>query len=323
VIRNAIIGGICWAALAVGSVLSFARLGMIELLFLLGPLVIAPLGVELSTRLDRGDQNQKRMRFVRRMQIIAALCVVASFWIPQGMTAAILALPWISFGCFLGFRGTLRFVRGGYRDLRAICMTVSFLYLPIGCAWLVASRYGLNPMGFQEPIVLLTAVHFHFAGFAAPLLTSAASDAAIETSVLTQRLFKAVAAGVLAGPGMLAAGFVVGPQLKLAAALLLAASEIGLALIFLAVVRSVRPRLAQILIIFSAAAVVFAMVFAAVWAVGEFPLQPFVHLAQMAKFHGTANAFGFTLCGLLGWMLSVPERRNGNLGSLKDSEVAE
>ncbi len=113
-IRNAIIGGICWAALAVGSVLSFGRLGMIELLFLLGPLVIAPLGVELSTRLDRGDQNQKRMRFVRRMQIIAALCVVASFWIPQGMTAAILALPWISFGCFLGFRGTLRFVRGGY-----------------------------------------------------------------------------------------------------------------------------------------------------------------------------------------------------------------
>jgi len=88
-------------------------------------------------------------------------------------------------------------------------------------------------------------------------------------------------------------------------------------------VRSVRPRLAQILIIFSAAAVVFAMVFAAVWAVGEFPLQPFVHLAQMAKFHGTANAFGFTLCGLLGGMLSVPERRNGNLGSLKNSEVAE
>jgi hypothetical protein len=305
VIRNAIIGGICWAALAVGSVSGFVRLGMIELLFLLGPMVIVPLGVELSTRLDRGDQNQKRMRFVRRIQIVAALCAVASFWFPQSTTAAILALPWLGFGCFLGFGGILRFVRGGYGNLRAICVTASFLYLPIGCAWLVASRYGLNPMGFQEPIVLLTAVHFHFAGFAAPLLTSAANDAASKTSVLTQRLFKVVATGVLAGPGMLAAGFVIGPQLKLAAALLLAASEIGLALCFLAVVRSVRPRLAQILIVSSAAAVVFAMVFAAVWAVGEYPLQPFVHLAQMAKFHGTANAFGFTLCGLLGWMLSA------------------
>jgi hypothetical protein len=305
VIRNAIIGGISWAALAVGSVLGFVHLGMIELLFLLGPLVIVPLGVELSTRLDRGDQNQKHMRFVRRIQIVAALCAVSSFWFPQGMTAAILALPWFSFGCFLGFCGILRFVRGGYGNLRAICVTASFFYLPIGCAWLIASRYGLNPMGFQEPIVLLTAVHFHFAGFAAPLLTSAASDSAIKTSGLTQRFFKAVAAGALAGPGMLAAGFVIGPQFKLAAALLLAASEIGLALFFLAVVRSVRPRLAQILIASSAVAVLFGMVFAGVWAVGEFPLQPFVHLAQMAKFHGTANAFGFTLCGLLGWMLSV------------------
>jgi hypothetical protein len=37
------------------------------------------------------------------------------------------------------------------------------------------------------------------------------------------------------------------------------------------------------------------------WAIGEFPLQPFLHLDEMARFHGTANALGFVLCGLVGW----------------------
>lgn len=304
-IRNAIIGGVVWAALATSAIWGFVRLGTIEVLFLLGPLVVVPLGLELSTRLGHGDENQLAVRVAPWMQLPAAVSVVASFFFPQGAAAAILALPWFCFGCFLGFWGLMSFIRGGFKSLKAVCVTMSFSYLPIGCAWLVASRYGLNPMGFQEPIVLLTAVHFHFAGFAAPLLARAAAAALGKTAVHTQRLFRAVAVGVLAGPGMLAAGFVIGPRLKVAAALLLVASEIGLAFFFLAALKAMRPRLAQVFVALSAASVLFAMVFAGIWAIGEFPLQPFVHLAQMAKFHGAANALGFTVCGLLGWTISV------------------
>jgi len=178
---------------------------------------------------------------------------------------------------------------------------VSFLYLPVGCAWLAASRLGMTPMGFQEPIVLLTAVHFHFAGFAAPLLAMAVASESKLEGLAARRIFMAVAAGVLAGPGLLAAGFVIGPRMKLAAALVVACSETGLALYFLIAVRNLRPRLAQAFVAISALSVLFAMAFAAVWAIGEFPLQPFVHLDQMARFHGTANAVGFVLCGLAGW----------------------
>ena len=304
-IRKVIVVGAVWSALGAGAMLGFVRLGTIEVLFLLGPLVVVPLGLELSTRLGHGEENQLAVRVAPWMQLPAALCVVASFFFPQGAAAASLALPWFCFGCLLGFRGLMSFIRGGFKSLKAVCVTMSLSYLPIGCAWLVASRYGLNPMGFQEPIVLLTAVHFHFAGFAAPLLTRAAAAALGKTAVHTQRLFRAIAVGILAGPGLLAAGFVIGPRLKLAAALLLVASEIGLASFFLAALKAMRPRLAQVLVALSAASVLFAMVFAGVWAIGEFPLQPFVHLAQMAKFHGTANAFGFTVCGLLGWTISI------------------
>jgi hypothetical protein len=153
--------------------------------------------------------------------------------------------------------------------------------------------------------VLLTAVHFHFAGFAAPLLALAAGSAIESRSAAAQRVFKSVATGVLAGPGLLAAGFVIGPRLNLAMALLVACSEVGLALLFLANVRAMRPRLAQMFVAISAVSVLFAMVLAGVWAIGEFPLQPFMHLDEMARFHGSANGLGFILCGLIGWILSV------------------
>ncbi|MGB0036863.1 MAG: YndJ family transporter, partial [Candidatus Acidiferrales bacterium] len=64
------------------------------------------------------------------------------------------------------------------------------------------------------------------------------------------------------------------------------------------------------------ASVIVSMALAALWAIGEYPLQPFVHLAEMARLHGTANAFGFTLCGLIGWILASPEQR-GASGALQ------
>lgn len=314
--RSAIAGGILWVMLVVVSRLQWARLNTIELLFLLGPLVVVPLGLDLCSQFIDGKQTGLPIRIARKLKLPAAICVVASFWVPQGLLATILALPWLVFGCFVGLEGLMALIRGEFRTLKSTCMIVSYVYLPIGCAWLIASRLRLTPMNFQEPIVLLTAVHFHFAGFAAPLLALAAGTAIEKKTAVPRRIFSVVAVGILAGPGLLAAGFVIGPRLKLAMALLVACSEVGLSLFFLAAVRAMRPRLAQIFIIISATSVLFAMILAGVWAIGEFPLQPFVHLDEMARLHGTANAFGFTLCGLVGWTLAAHPMATPQVGDL-------
>jgi hypothetical protein len=305
--RNAIIGGLLWIAIATATRFHWARLTLIDLLFLIGPLVVVPLGLELCAGFAQNEGTLFPVRSARWFQPAAALCFIASLRFEPGIAAGIFTLPWTGFGCFLGFSALLRFFRGGFRTLRSACTLTSFLYLSVGCAWLIASRLGLTPMGFQEPIVLLTAVHFHFAGFAAPLMALSVGTAVGKKNAAQQRLFKAVTAGVLAGPGLLAAGFVIGPHFKLAAALVVACSEMGLSLFFLTNLRALRPRLAQIFIAISAASVLLAMALAAVWAIGEFPLQPFVHLDQMARVHGTANAFGFVLCGLIGWTLAASQ----------------
>lgn len=302
--RSAVLGGAIWAALALAFLGARTHLTVIELLFFLGPLVVVPLGLELCIRTTDNAQFESLWTIARWVQLPSALCAVASFWVRPGISAAALVTPWFCFACFAGMIAVKNFIWGFDRPFGLICIAASFPYLAVGCAWLMASRLGLTPMGFQEPIVLLTAVHFHFAGFAAPLLAMAVGGAAKNTSCLARRVFRIVASGVLAGPGLLAAGFVIGPRVKLAAALVVACSEVGLSLYFLARIRYLRSRLAQALICLSSASVLIAMVLAAVWAIGEFPLQPFVHLNEMAKFHGTANGLGFVLCGLLGWTLA-------------------
>jgi hypothetical protein len=313
--RSAFAGGMIWAGVVAASLFgpmldlrwAARRLGTIELLFLLGPLVVVPLGLELFARLEQDSAESTLIRAARLLQFPAAILVVASFFFERGVLATALVTPWFIVGSLVGCRGLLVLLSPTPKNLKTACVTASFFYLPIGCAWLIASRFGLTPINFQEPIVLLTAVHFHFAGFAAPLMTRAAATVIERGRLLARRTFSVVAAGVLAGPAVLAAGFIVGPRLKVAAALILVASEIGLALFFLMAVRRLHPRWTRVFVTISAASVLGAMCLAAVWAIGEYPLQPFVHLAEMAKFHGTANALGFTLCGLVGWTFSLPE----------------
>ncbi len=305
--RNAIIGGVIWFALFASAQANAINLTWIELLFLLAPLVIVPLGLELTARVESGQAISSPERLARVLHVPAALCAVASFIFEPGIFATVLAIPWLAFCGLLTLGGVLRLIRGAVTRLDTLCPAISFIYVLVGGAWLVASRLGLNPLGFQEPIVLLTAIHFHYAGFAAPLLARSSGRA-----ILGQRarrvggaLFRLVMTGVIFGPCVLAMGFVVGPRVKLAAALILAACEIGLAISFVFVLNRLARLSAEALITIAAASVAFSMALAAVWAIGEYPLQAFVNLDQMERLHGTANAFGFTLCGLLGWILAT------------------
>lgn len=308
--RNAIIGGLIWCGLFAGTLADRLSFAWIELLFLLAPLVIVPLGLELILRTKEGVAPSLPERIARFIQLPAAMLGLVSFFVERGGLAATLAGGWFLLSLLLALGGFLRILRGGWKNLDSAIPAIAFIYLPVGAAWLEASRLGLEPLHFQEPIVLLTAVHFHYAGFAAPLL--ARSVGGVFTASKPHRaiytLYRVVVTGVLLGPGMMAAAFVISPRCKLMAALIFAASEIGLAVLFFATLRRVHGLSARLLIAISAGSVIFSMVLAAIWAAGEYPLQPFVGLGEMARLHGTANAFGFTLCGLLGWTLAARPR---------------
>jgi YndJ-like protein len=102
--------------------------------------------------------------------------------------------------------------------------------------------------------------------------------------------------------------FLLGPKVKLVAALLIAVGQLGLASGMVRLGISAKNSSGRWLLVVAGASVAAGMILAAVWAIGEYPLQAFVNIRQMAEFHGILNAVGFAACGLMGWTNRKAER---------------
>lgn len=67
---------------------------MIVVLFLVGPVLIVPLGMQLVPPLGHGLPD-RIMRGVRRVALPAGLLLALAFALPAGPSAAALAVPWL------------------------------------------------------------------------------------------------------------------------------------------------------------------------------------------------------------------------------------
>ena len=249
---------------------------------------------------DRQGKNSTLLLWLIRIQPFAALALVGSFALPPGSVAAALALPWLLFTFCAGLYGLLRHLPHGFVDAGEVCLDAALLFLPVGGIWLMASRLGLPLMGFQEPIVLLTAVHFHFAGFAACLLTGLSGRLG-----LPRRLYRLIVCGVLAGIPLLALGIAFAPVLEVISALVFALSLSGLALLWLSRWAQLGP--GRYLLALSAASVLVSMGFALSYALSEFLGLVWVPIPVMVQNHGALNAIGFALLGLLAFRRINPK----------------
>jgi membrane protease YdiL (CAAX protease family) len=299
-----VLGGVVWLS---WLVLFSAEQGPIATLLLFAVLVLVPLALPLTTTPDRAGRHVWPYRAAVYVQPVAALLAVASFLLPPGPVAALAAIPWLLFTGLVAVFGLWRLLPRGLGAAAETCLDAGLIYLPIGGAWLVLARLGARPLAFPDVIVLLTAVHFHYAGFVVPILAAMAGRAVPDGKPWSRRAYRAVAAGVVVGPPLLAVGFTLSPLLRLGAALILAASVLGLAIILLlAVVPVIRPAVARGLLGVSAAAVLLPMCLVGIYAVGEFAGAPLITIPQMAQLHGWLNALGFALSGLLAWTLASP-----------------
>jgi YndJ-like protein len=210
------------------------------------------------------------------------------------------------FGVALG--GTVFFDRVGRNLVSALDAfddyagsDVGRMDLAIAAAWLLASRFGPRPMGFQEPIVLLTAVHFHYTGFASSTILAAVLKAG--TRSLVGRPVGWFAFLVLFVPFVLAVGFVYSPFLKMAAGIAMVVAMSGLAVIQLVLARRVASRASRAYLFISSFAVAAGMGMAGIYAVGDWLLRDWLVIPQVAQTHGVLNALGFSLCGILGRLI--------------------
>ena len=261
-----------------------------EGLLMLGVAVIVPLALALHRQLGRG---------VVVATALAAAGVAVGFALPPSVGAAALGAPWLLGAVAWALVTAWRWWTHG-RVIEAFAAVVVHGWLVIGAAWLAVHLAGLEPVGVSEPIVLLTGVHFHFAGFIAGTLAIRVRSA---TTADAPRLSATVLVTVVGAPSLVAFGFFFIDWFQAIGAAVL---TVGLWLYSWLVLRHVAPRAqgaARLLLTVSALAVLVPMLLAVQWAAGQSLDVPRLSIPDMVAVHGTTNAIAFSLLGAIGWHL--------------------
>lgn len=254
---------------------------------------------------------------------MASPIAVASFLLPRGDAAMALASVWLVATIVIAITGALRIARRGTSPIEELSIDVGHLYLPVGGAWLIAARGGLEPLGFREPVVTFTANHFHYAGFAAPVIVGllgrqlalrrrpGQTDAV--ASKLVRSTYLVAAPIVIVGIPLVAAGITISRSLEMPAAILLG---IGMLLVSMLLARTGAQRLLErgvlvkltgVGLLVAATSLVLSMAFAVAFtttgSAGRDALEPVIPFKTMVQFHGAANAYGFALAALLAFAI--------------------
>lgn len=306
-LASAAAGAVTWGALWMVPFGSPGPFGLAERLLLFHILVLTPLGLRLAACPDAQGRHPLPYRLARWAHAPAAGLAVFSYCLPRGLPAALCAGGWLVFTALAALFGLFRFWPRRFARAEELVIDVGLAYFPVGAGWLVLSRYGAHPVGFGDAIVFLTAVHFHFAGFAACLLTGLTGRKLLELLPSARRWFPAVVANVVLGTPILAAGITLNPVLEFAGAAVLASGLVMLAgIVLLFVAPRVSSWTVQTLLALSALSVLAPMLLAVAYALAGLTGRP-RSIPDMIYFHGVLNAFGFALLGLLAWTIENPQ----------------
>src|SRR6266852_5645746 len=207
-VKTAAAGGVIWLILLAGVFLFSLRMSIFCLLFLLAPLVVVPLALSLLPAAQVSLPSRMNSSVVRYFLPLGAALTTASFFLRDGRVAGALVCVWLIVALALALDGLERLIRTRLRSFPEFCFAIGEGYALVGALWLLASRLGMQPIGFHEPIVLLTAIHFHYAGLMAAILAGlVASDTRAIRLPLALRV--SLTCAVL-GPGLLGLAFLAG-----------------------------------------------------------------------------------------------------------------
>jgi hypothetical protein len=263
-------------------------LTLVDVLLLLAPIVVVRLGLNVVP--VSGTIASRLVEIARAAQPAGAAMAFISFLLPTGRVAGAVASGWLLVCAAAGLAGLLELV-----ETRAWLPAFALGFLTVGAAWLVAYRSGVY-LGYGPTIGELTAVHFHYAGFGATVMS------AMAFSRLRSRLSGAAGAFVVVGTPVTAAGFALSlPALYVVGPILLATGLLTNAALTAFVLAPRMPRLARYLLTISSLTVVVPMLLGVDYAVARIYPVPALDLRTMALVHGNLNAVAYALLGLAGW----------------------
>lgn len=290
--------------------------GILVLALMLAPAVVVPLGLALIA--SSGEPRPLPFAYRAAVCIMPLDVVVATVgWTaPPGDGAAIAcATVHVVFCGVVALFAVARVLerlrvlgaRGLFTPLQELALDVGLVLLPVGSIWLLASRAGVPLVGFREPVVTLTAAHFHYAGFAAPVVLGCVGRAFALDKLRTARAYRVATITVCAGIPLTAIGIMTTHVVEATAAVLLACGMLVVCALLLAVVpRRAAERSTLAAGLFAVAGVALlgtmglAVTFALTSSAGrDSSFDGPLSVQTMIDLHGGGNAIGFALGALI------------------------
>lgn len=262
----------------------------VVILLLFSPLLLMPSWFGESTSL-----------WQRKLDGAAVIVLAGSFLREPGWEAALFALPWLVVRLLAAWDVVMEWRKNRQPSLPEGCIQAATVFPAIGAAWIVAHRANWTPWNFDPLIVLLTAAHFHHAGFTLPLM--AGLNAKANPGSWTRFSCVAILLGVpLVAAGITCTHFGVLPFVEpfgvtvlVLGALSVAVSQIQRGL------EKERRAWVRLGFVVSGVSLLAAMLLALGFGLRYVFPNLALTMPQMWAIHGTLNAFGFGLCGILAW----------------------
>lgn len=261
----------------------------VELLVLLAALLLVPVGFTAY----------QPSSWPHWLWVLPGLALGLSFWLPASWASGLLAMPWL----LLSLWALLRHARLSTHDGRFF--TFALLFWNVAGAWGVAHAFGWQPLGFSPIIVLLTAAHFHYAGFLLMLLLALAyrASASLWLKALGYFTVGSTLAVALAITLTRLSGWAFGETIS-GIAMALAGSGTAIAYWQRATQRSLLARwcwrVGSVLLL-------GGMLLALSYALRHTVAVPSLNIPNMYAWHGTGNALALALL-LLGWKWTAKEQ---------------
>ena len=296
-------GVVVWLVLLVTTTSDSHETELIHKIAFYAILVIVPLALSLVPAGDRRG-NFGLYRLVVLVQPVAAIVTIVSFFVEKGLLSAALSVAWFILTALIALFGLTRLIARRLYPLEELSIDAGMLYLPVAGAWLVVYRLGVQPFDYGETIILLTVIHFHFAGFAAPIIAGMLGRLLAGTQSQPSKIFPLIVFALVAAMPLIAAGITFSPWLGLIGTLLLMASLLLLAVLTLAHAwPAIASTSVRLLFLIAALSSCVAMVLACLYAYSIVTKTLIIRIPTMAMTHGVLNAFGFVTCSLIAWSI--------------------
>jgi YndJ-like protein len=301
---SAVAGVVAWLLLLLTTTSELRETEVIHKVVFFGMLVVVPLGLSLVLA---QEETSSFYRLAVMAQPVAAVPSIASFYFENGPLAASLSAAWFLLTLLIALIGLTRLKSRGHHPIEELAIDAGLLYLPVAGAWLVVYRLGIQPFDYGETIILLTVVHFHFAGYAAPIIAGM-SGRVLSTRKHPQVIFSLSVFAIVGAMPLVAAGITFSPWLGLIGTLLLSVGLVMLAVLTLGwVIPAITGFSSKLLLFTGALSSCAAMVLASLYAY-SLPMKILIiNIPTMAFTHGLLNAFGFVACSLLAWTIVTSE----------------